>query len=230
MAGVSKSLTDSEGLALQVSLHKKSSDAYGLVPFIINPIVQQSIGQLLKIGLHALSIYASKNLFPNENASIKNSTQLSAYDTKGAVLTGSIYAETVQITQIINNIGGVESIEFMPPQSLSVDPVKINAETRNYVHEIDNERYPCDPQEIVGYVTNLYPNRLLAQIKLSSGRYVKVGLDEATFRFVRYKTNQGEPLIFEGVPIITLGRNSSGYQDFQEFEADSVKRVSTHNN
>lgn len=38
---------------------------------------------------------------------------------------------------------------------------------------------------------------------------------------MRYETVEDEPLRFYGRPIITLGKDATGYQ---EFEADSVKK------
>jgi hypothetical protein len=49
--------------ALQIAERRKSSDLYALVPFLSDPIVQQQIGGLLKIGLEALGKYALKRVF-----------------------------------------------------------------------------------------------------------------------------------------------------------------------
>jgi hypothetical protein len=208
-------------LSLQISEHRKSSDIYGLVPFVADVAVQQYISTLLKIGLGSLGKYALKSVLADEQSSQKKKTSLKAYDVQGSLLVGAIYAETVQITNHINNIGGVESIELIPAQSLGVSPVKINSETQSYVREIVNESYHGEPEEIVGYVTRLLPNKLMAEIKLAPGRYVKVGLDEEAFRFVRYETEPEEQLRFKGRPIIRLGKDLTSYR---EFEADSVER------
>jgi len=208
-------------LSLQISEHRKSSDIYGLVPFVADPAVQQYISTLLKIGLGTLAKYALKSVLTDEQSPQRQKTSLKARDVQGSLLVGAIYAETVQITNHINNIGGVESIELIPAPSLGVDPVRITPDTQNYVREIVNESYHGEPEEIVGYVTRLHPNRLLADIKLAPGRYVKVGLDEEAFRFVRYETEPEEMLRFKGRPIIRLGKDVTSYQ---EFEADLVER------
>ena len=208
-------------LSLQICEHRKSSDIYGLVPFVADVAVQQYISTLLKIGLGSLGKYALKSVLADEQSSQKKKTSLKAYDVQGSLLVGAIYAETVQITNHINNIGGVKSIELIPAQSLGVSPVKINSETQSYVREIVNKSYHGEPEEIVGYVTRLLPNKLMAEIKLAPGRYVKVGLDEEAFRFVRYETEPEEQLRFKGRPIIRLSKDLTSYR---EFEADSVER------
>jgi len=208
-------------LSLQISEHRKSSDIYGLIPFVIDPNVQQYISSLLKIGLGSLAKYALKSVLTDYQSPQRQKTSLKARDVQGSLLVGAIYAETVQITNHINNIGGVESIEFIPDSNIGVTPVKITPDTQKYVREIVNESYHGEHEEIVGYVTRLHPNRLLADIKLAPGRYVKVGLDEEAFRFVRYETEQEEMLRFKGRPIIKLGKDTTSYQ---EFEADLVER------
>ena len=69
-----------------------------------------------------------------------------------------------------------------------------------------------------------YPNRFLADIKLESGRYVKIGLDEPSFSFVRYETEQEELLKFIGYPIIRLGKDVTSYSEFEAENVETVKR------
>ena len=208
-------------LSLQISEHRKSSDIYGLVPFVTDPAVQLYISTLLKIGLRTLAKYALKSVLTDEQSPTGKKTSLNVRDVQGPVLVGAIYAETVQITNHINNIGGIKSIELIPAQRLGVNPVKITPDTQNYIREIAHESYHGEPEEIVGYVTRLYPNRLIAEIKLAPGHYVKVVLDEEAFRFIRYETEQEEMLRFKGRPIIRLGKDITSYR---EFDADLVEK------
>jgi len=60
----------------------------------------------------------------------------------------------------------------------------------------------------------------LAEIKLAPSRYVKVGLSEEDFDFVRYKTSSEQQLRFKGRPVVRLGKDLN---TFQEFEAESVE-------
>lgn len=207
-------------LSLQISERRKSSDVYALIPFAADPAIQQYVASLLKIGLGTLAKYALKSVLSDEPKKKTGSTSVQARDVHGSVLVGSIYAETVQITNHINNIGGIEDIELIPSSNLRVPSVKLTTDTQKYVREIANESYRGAPDEIVGSVTHLYPNRFVADIKLAPSRYVKVGLDEESFRFVRYETEPEQQLRFKGYPLMKLGKDLSS---FQHFEAESVE-------
>jgi len=206
-------------LSLQISERRKSSDLYALVPFAVDPAIQQYLVRLLQVGLGSLAKYALKSVLSDLKAK-SNTTSVRTRDVEGSVLVGAIYAETVQITNHINNIGGIDSIELIPSAALNLSPIKLTPDTQIYVREIANERFRGEHAEIVGYVTRLYPNRLLAEIKLGPSRYVKVGLNEENFDFVRYETAAEQQLRFKGRPVIRLGEDLSA---FQEFEADSVE-------
>jgi hypothetical protein len=207
-------------LSLQISERRKSSDVYALIPFAADPALQQYVLTLLKVGLGTLAKYALKSVLSDDTKPKAGSTAINARDVQGSVLVGAIYAETVQITNHINNIGGIDSIEFIPSSGLNISTVKLTTDTQKYVRDIANESYRADPDEIVGYVTRLHPNRLLAEIKLAPSRYVKVGLDEESFRFVRYETEPEQQLRFKGRPVVKLGKDLSTFQDF---EAESVE-------
>lgn len=207
-------------LSLQISERRKSSDVYGLIPFAVDPAIQQYVLTLLKAGLGTLAKYALKRVLSDTSTQKLGTTSIRARDVQGSILVGAIYAETVQITNHINNIGGIDSIELIPSSGLNISPVKLTMDTQAYVREIANESYRGEPDEIVGYVTRLHPNRLLAEIKLAPSRYVKVGLDEDAFNFVRYKTVAEQQLRFKGHPVVRLGKDLS---TFQEFEAESVE-------
>jgi hypothetical protein len=206
-------------LSLQISERKKSSDLYGLIPFIADTALQAYLVTLLKVGVGTLTKYALKSVLTNEEKPKSGTTNLHARDVQGSLLVGAIYAETVQITNHINNIGGIHSIELIPADAMQIEPVKITAETQSYVRQIANVGYRSGREEIVGYVTRLLPNRLIAEVKLAPSRYVKVGLDEANFNFVRYKTETKQLLRFSGHPIVNLGKDEA---TFQEFQADTV--------
>ncbi len=203
-------------LSLQISEHRKSSDLYALIPFAADPVLQQHLHTLLKMGLGSLAKYALKSVLKPKSGT----TSIQSRDVEGSVLVGAIYAETVQITNHINNIGGIDSIEIIPSPTLNMPSIKLTPETQTYVREIKNESYRGEPDEIVGYVTNMSPNRLLAEIKLAPSRYVKVGLSEEDFDFVRYKTGSEQQLRFKGRPVVRLGKDLN---TFQEFEAESVE-------
>ena len=112
---------------------------------------------MLKIGVGTLTKYALKSVLAADDKSKSRTTTLQARDVQGSVLVGAIYAETVQITNHINNIGGIDTIEIIPADVLQIAPVVFTAETQSYVREIANVGYRAGQEEIVGYVTRLLP-------------------------------------------------------------------------
>jgi len=214
--------TERQRLSLQIRDRRKSSDAYALMPFLSDPILQQHLATLLKVGMGALAKYALESVFSTKSRDKREKTSINARDIEGSLLVGAIYAETVQITNHIHNIGGVESIELIPEDGLDVQPIKLTQDTQKYVRNLTNQTFRGEHQEIVGNVTRLIPSRLIAEIKLAPTRYVKVGLTEDAFLFVRYNTEQDQLLRFRGYPISRLGDSLT---TFREFEAQSVERV-----
>lgn len=209
-------------LSLQINERRKSSDLYALIPFLSEPICQEYLGSLLKVGMGALAKYALQTVFSKKSTEGGEKTSINARDIEGSVFTGAIYADTVQITNHIHNIGGVESIELIPEGGLDVPPIKLTRDTQEYVRDLAHKSFRGESQEIVGIVTRLIPNRLIAEVKLAPARYVKVGLTEDAFLFVRYNTEQEQLLRFRGYPISRLGEDLS---TFREFEALFVERV-----
>jgi len=209
-------------LSLQIHDRRKSSDVYALIPFLSDPICQQYLATLLKVGMETLTKYALQSVFSRRSKDEREKTSINARDIEGSLFVGAIYAETVQITNHISNIGGVESIELIPEGGLDAQPIKLTQSTQEYVRALTNQTFRGEHQEIVGHVTRLDQSRLVAEIKLAPSRYVKVGLTEDAFLFVRYNTEQDQLLRFRGYPISRLGESLTS---FREFEAQSVERV-----
>jgi hypothetical protein len=209
-------------LSLQINERRKSSDVYALIPFLSDPINQHYLVPLLKIGMGALSKYALQTVFSKRSTEGHEKASINARDIEGSLFVGAIYADTVQITNHIHNIGGVESIELTPEGGLDVPAIKFTQDTQKYVRDLANQSFRGESQEIVGNVTRLIPNRLIAEVKLAPARYVKVGLAEDAFLFVRYNTEQDQLLRFRGYPISRLGED---LKTFREFEAHFVERV-----
>jgi hypothetical protein len=172
--------------------------------------------------METLTKYALQSVFSRRSKDEREKTSINARDIEGSLFVGAIYAETVQITNHISNIGGVESIELIPEGGLDAQPIKLTQSTQEYVRALTNQTFRGEHQEIVGHVTRLDQSRLVAEIKLAPSRYVKVGLTEDAFLFVRYNTEQDQLLRFRGYPISRLGESLTS---FREFEAQSVERV-----
>lgn len=192
-------------VSLQVVERRKESDAWGLLPFLADPMVLGYVHDLMKAGLVELAKYALKQIFYRDQATNQ---------VVGSALTGAIYAETVTITNHIYNIGNIERIEFSL-DAPRVEPVVFDSDTQYYVRSVKNETYLGASTEIEGVVTKLYPNRSVVEIKLAPKRYVKVIATDNDFQSVRYKTDMGDTIRFLGRPRYRLGR-----EHFEEFVAD----------
>ena len=99
-------------LSLQISERRKSSDLYALVPFVVDPVVQHYISTLVKSGLTALEKLLLRVSHRRKGKAA--GVSLENENVEGALQIAAIYAETVQITNHINNIGGVETIQLLP--------------------------------------------------------------------------------------------------------------------
>jgi hypothetical protein len=224
-------LTQSERrlTALQITERRKSSDLYALAPFLSDPFVKQQISDLLKMGLEALEKYALKKVFSGEKDQKRNNPPVQIREIEGSPFIGAIYAETVQITNHINNIGGVESIELVPDAGLKIPPIKLTADTQKYVREVANEFYRGPSQQIVGTVKKLAPDRLTADVLIGPNQLIKVGLTEEAFQFVRYETNSEQRIRFKGHALYRLGNNSGSFREFQADSAQVEKKKDSSN-
>jgi len=173
---------------------------------------------LLKFGLGVLTKYASGSVLPSEKEEDAKMS-VNAKTAKDSLLVGAIYGDVYQITNNILNVGGVEGIELMPSKKIGVGPIKLTSDTKQYVRRLLNATYRGPKQEIIGVVISLSPNRFVSEVKLKSGRTVKVRLSPERFDFVRYETKSKEFLRFKGHPIMRLGKENTTYD---EFEAESV--------
>ena len=198
--------------ALQIGAHRKSSDEYGFISFVTDPVVINHIKTLVVDGLVALGAHA----FGKAVSKKKDDPPINQY------FIGSIYNEVTIINDRVENIGGVEKIEIRGGSGIDVEPVIFDRETRDYVRQLENETFLGEMQSIEGTITKLYPNRLIVEIKVEPNYYTKVFLKESDFDVVRYKTRPGDIIKFVGRPIYRLGQKTT---KIREFEAVSIEEI-----
>lgn len=206
-------------LSLQIVDRERSSDLYVLAPFLADPFAQQMIAAAVGAGLETLLDYAKQRVVSTRSRSHSSEGPTMV---EGSYFAGAIYAETVQITNHISNIGGIDSIELRPTGPVASRPVVMTEATQTYVRGLADHIVYGPEQQVVGYVTRLHPNRLMADIKVAPSHYVRVHMDEEMFDYVRYGTEQEETLAFRGKQIIKLGGTQARVT---EFEADSVESL-----
>lgn len=210
--GAKLSTAERQNCALQIGAHQKSSDEYGFISFITDPVVIDHIKILVINGFVALGTYVLCKAFRKDKAIPPNQ-----------YLIGSIYNEVTVINDRIGNIGGVDCIEIRGGEGIEVNPVSFTKDTQSYIRQLKNETYLGEIQEIKGTITKLYPNRLIAEIKIEPNYYTKVFLDDDAFDVVRYKTRTGDVIKFMGRPIYRLGQETT---KIREFEAVSNEIIS----
>ncbi|MEW8297345.1 MAG: hypothetical protein AB2721_09365 [Candidatus Thiodiazotropha sp.] len=206
--------TERQNCALQIGAHQKSSDEYGFISFVTDPVVVDHIKTLVVDGLIALGAYALGKAVSKKNES----------PPPNQYFIGSIYNEVNVISDRIENIGGVNSIKIRGGTDADVNPVSFTKETQEYVRQLENETYHGEMQSLEGTITKLYPNRLIAEIKIQPNYYTKVFLDNKDFDVVRYKTRTGDIIEFMGRPIYRLGQKTS---KIREFEAVTIENIQT---
>ncbi|RUA06109.1 MAG: hypothetical protein DSY43_02940 [Gammaproteobacteria bacterium] len=202
--GAKLSPSEREKCALQIGAHRKSSDEYGFITFVTDPVVIDHVKTLVVDAVFALGVYASgKAVSKNEK------------EPNNQYFIGSIYNQVTVINDRIENIGGVESIEIRGGNGVEVEKVSFTTETQSYVRQLENETFLGEMQEIKGSITKLYPNRLIAEIKIAPAYYTKVFLNENDFDVVRYKTKTGDVIKFTGRPIYRLGQKTAKIREFE---------------
>lgn len=211
--GAKLSLQERSSCSLQIGYHQKSSDEYGLVSFATDPVVIEHVKTLVVDALIALGVYAiGKAVSKN-----KENPPINQYFIE------SIYNEVNSINDRIENIGRVDSVEIRAGKNLEADPVLFNKETQAYVRQLEHETYLGELQELEGTITKLYPNRFIAEIKISPNYYTKVFLEVEMFEIVRYKTKSGDIIKFSGHPIYRLGQKTTKIREFEALSIDEIR-------
>lgn len=195
-------------LALQVSSHQKGSDIWGLAPFLTDRALGPIFQGLIVIGIGALGAYAARKI-----SSVKDSQ-------KPQLLVVNIFPEVKQMTDRIGNIGGVDRIKLFLPSQAPMDAVTIDADTQEYVRELEYQLVSGKKMKICGVVTRLFPQSFRLDLEDAPGHYVRVRTSEEIFEKVRRLRSLAErEICFEGVPHYKLGETRAG---LHEFEAQRV--------
>jgi hypothetical protein len=193
-----------EELALQISSHKKSSDLWGLVPYLTDPALGPIFQGLVVAGLGALGAYVWKKI-GGTNQPPDNQ-----------ILIVNIFPEVRQLTDRIGNIGGVNRIELLGPGVKAGQGLVIDAGTQDYVRELEYKLIAGNKATISGVVTRLLPQSFRLDLKDAPGHYIRVTMDENLFEKVRRLPVLMEREIrFEGNPLYKLGDTSGGIKEFR---------------
>jgi hypothetical protein len=208
--GAKLSFHERKETALRIVENKEGSDEYGLITFLSDPVVIDHVKTLIVDSLLAISAYTlGKVLSKNATKKIHNQTVIA-----------SIFNEVLSVTDRIENISGVESIEIFPGKNVKGPKIKINMETQEYVREIQNKVLFGEEQVISGYITKMYPNRFQMDIKVAPNYYTKIHVSPEDFDVLRYKTQTGQLIEFYGKPMYKLGQITKKIKEFESVKVN----------
>ena len=208
--GAKLSFEERKETSLRISEVKEGSDEYSLITFLTDIVVVDHVKTLIVDGLVAISAYTLGRVFSRNSLKKSNNQSLIA----------SIYNEISSVTDRIGNISRVESIEIFPGKNVEGPNIKINIDTQEYVREIQHESLYGEAQTLSGYITRMYPNRFIVDIKIEPNYYTKIHLSTEDFDILRYKTQPGQIIKFFGRPKYRLGEIT---QKIKEFESEHVE-------
>ena len=193
-----------ESLALQITTHQKSSDLWGFAPYLIDPATGPIIQGLIILGIGAVGAYVGRKIASGKE------------DPPDQKLVVNIYPEVKQIADRINNVGGIEKIEFRQPLEPVEKVITIDADTQEYVRRLEHELVPGNRMIISGAVTRIMPQSLRLDLQDAPGHYIHVKMDFDLFERVRRLPTLTEREIrFEGTPMYRVGDSGSGITEFQ---------------
>jgi hypothetical protein len=128
----------------------------------------------------------------------------------------NIFPEVKQLTDRIGNIGGVDRIRLLLPDQTPNKAVTIDAETQEYVRELEYQLVPGKKTRMCGVVTRLLAQSFRLDLEDTPGHYVRVRMSEKLFERVRRLPVLTErEICFEGVPHYKLGEPRAGIHEFE---------------
>jgi hypothetical protein len=126
------------------------------------------------------------------------------------------------MTDRIDNIGGVETVEIAGGRRIKAPSVVINRDTQQYVRNLRGERVYGPKQIIEGTISALHPYELLVIIRDLEGNKIKVHVTPRDFERIRYAPDLESIVSCTGKPIYYLGQSEPRVS---EFEATSIRLV-----
>lgn len=195
-------------LALRLRAWETGSDAYGITSFLTEPAVIDHLKTLIVDGLVALGAYALGRVSGRRRES-ENQEQ---------PLVGPIYNEVKIITDRIENVGEIESIDISSSKDDLGEGATFNVESQRFVRGLRDEKWLGENQEIRGTVERLDPQQETVEIRDQVGRRIRILPHPGGFELVRYSVV--DYLIVAGRPVYRFGDNPGS---FREFEAHEIR-------
>jgi len=200
-------------LAMQLGERRRSSDAFALIPILTDPVVQESMKQLIQYVISGVVGYYTGDVLDRihrEN------------DDNKKIFIGSIHAEVANIVNRIDTSGGVQGISIGSPIMNQETVAAFNGDTKDYLVELKGETYLGSYQEIKGRVYKFYPSSNIVVIRRAGGNTVSIYMYEKDFEKIRYHQEKSPLFLFKGHPIYKFGIVT---KTVTEFDADDIVHI-----
>jgi hypothetical protein len=195
-------------LALRMGERRRRSDEYGLVAVLTSPELVSFYTALAANLIAGLTIYALQR---------RPDTQADR-EAPPPIFNIAIYNQVSDLTNRINGVGGVSSIEIRSPQVPEIQPVVLDQTSQTYVRGLRNALVRGERRLLSGRLKDFDPNRYTVRISDGSA-IIEVTLLPDLFKKVRYGAIERPWVTFEGVPVYRLGVESDF---FERFDADDI--------
>lgn len=200
-------------LALQLGERRRSSDAFALVPMLIDKGSQDYLIELAKFIIDGISGYYIGDLLDRIHKE-KNEDK--------KIFIGSIYTEVANIVNRVDGAGGLDAISLGSPLLKKETIASFNEDTKEYLNQIKDEYFLGDYKEIKGRVYKLYPNSRIVAIKNQGRASISIFLSEKDFDDIRYRKETSPEYIFKGRPKYQFGVET---KRISEFVADEIEYI-----
>ena len=192
---------------------RRRSDAFALVPILLDPQVQSH--------LYKLADYVVSGIVGYYVGDVIKRVQGEKDANKQNFVT-SIYTEVAVINNRVGGSGGVEAITLGEPRTGRETIAAFDSGTKEYLSSIKGEVALGTFQEIKGKVYKFYPASRIAAIRRAGGRTVSVFLNESDFDLIRYHQEKSPMFIFRGRPRYQFGVETAS---ISEFVAERIEYV-----
>lgn len=209
--GAFPNASERPSLALQIGERRRTSDAFALVPILLDPAVHDQLKELVKYVISGVVGYYTGDVLDRIHKE---------KDDNKKIFIGSIYTEVANIVNRVDTSGGVEGISLGSPVLKQETVAAFTKDTKDYLAELKNQTFLGTFQEFTGKVYRMYPNSNIVTVRRSGGSSVNVFLAEDDFESIRYRRERSPAVTFKGHPVYKLGIETNSLSDFDANEIE----------
>jgi hypothetical protein len=211
-------------VSLQVVSREKASDAYGLAPFVLDPLAQQLLAELIAAGIVGIASYVFQRLRGRLSNSVEATSEpltSRPHETSFAI---SIYPEVSELVARIGNVGGTSVIQITTQgRSEQTQHIEITPETKSYVNAIEGEIALGATMIFTAKPWKLIPEQNVIEVRRGKKqRTIKVIVPSESFDRIRYHPEKDVKVEFIGRPVFRLGAKLTTYSEFEAVSAEIV--------